>query len=603
MKMHYIKTIIKWVKKDIIFLVISVVLLSCVSYLLTVVPLFYQHAYDKIIMNNPDKEVRLPEFIVWFINNGDKPLEKLLYLGIALVTVQLVRALCMFIASLANARLSENTAYKLRYNLYNHIQNLPYSYHTHAETGDLIQRSTSDVDTIRAFIGNQLPEVFRIIFLFIFVVAQMFRINTVLTLITLCVVPIIFSFALVFFKRIQKVFTDTDEAEAKMTTCLQENLTGIRVVKAFAREKYEIERFEEKNRTYANLSQKIINSLSFYWSSSDAICLLLIGIIITVGAFLTLKDTITVGELVAFSGYVNFVLWPIRQLARIIVDFGKSTVSFKRIEEIFNEKDEYIENGKLKPKIKGNISFKNVSFTFADSNLATLKDISFDIKQGETVAIIGKTGSGKSTLAHLLVRLYDYTSGSIKIDGVELKDIDKHWIRKHIGMILQEPFLYSKTIYENIGITLDKPTDEVIYNAAKMASVHDDIIRFEKGYNTLIGERGVTLSGGQRQRVAIARMLVSHLPIVIFDDSLSAVDTETDLAIRNALAKTKNMTKIIITHRIATAMAADKIIVLDDGKILEMGTHEELLKNDKVYKRIYDIQTAIEREFDLERGE
>lgn len=603
MKMHYIKTLAKWVKKDIIFLVISVISLSIVSYLLTVVPLFYQHAYDKIIIEDPEKEVRLPEYIVWFINKGDKPLEKLLYLGVALVIIQLVRALCMLIASFSNARLSENTAYKLRYNLYNHIQNLPYSYHTHAETGDLIQRSTSDVDTIRGFIGNQLPEVFRIIFLFFFVVVQMFRINITLTIIALVVVPIIFSFALIFFNRIQKVFTKADEAEAKMTTCLQENLTGIRVVKAFAREKYEIEHFEQKNRNYTNLSQKIIDGLAFYWSSSDVICLMLIAIIITVGAYFTLKGTISIGELVAFSGYVNFVLWPIRQLARVIVDFGKSTVALKRIDEILNEKDEYIENGKLMPEIKGNISFNHVSFTFADSNLATLKDITFDIKQGETVAIIGKTGSGKSTLAHLLVRLYDYTSGSIKIDGVELKDIDKHWIRKHIGMILQEPFLYSKTIYENIGITLDQPQAELIYNAAKMASVHDDIVKFDKGYDTLIGERGVTLSGGQRQRVAIARMLVSNLPIVIFDDSLSAVDTETDLAIRNALAKANNMTKIIITHRIATAMASDKIIVLDDGKILEMGTHDELIRNNKTYKRIYDIQTAIEREFDLERGE
>lgn len=594
--MTYIKTLLGWIKKDIIFLFVSILSLIFVSYALTIVPLFYQHAYDKIIINKVDKPVRLPEFIVYFINKGSSPLDKLLYLGIALIILQMLRAFFMFLAGNSNARLSEKTAYKIRIQMYEHIQNLSYSYHTHAETGDLIQRSTSDVDTIRGFVGNQLPEIFRIIFLFVFVLIQMFSINTTLTLVSVIILPITFTFALIYFSKVQKVFTETDEAEGEMTTCLQENLTGIRVVKAFAREKYEIERFDIFNRKYSNFVQKIINYMAFFWSTSDVLCFIQIAATIVIGAYFAIKGNISIGELVAFSGYINFVIWPIRQLARIIVDLGKSTVAVKRIKEILDIPDEYQEKNLLKPEIKGNISFNNVDFVFDDANIPTLKNITFDIKQGETVAIIGKTGSGKSTLAHLLVRLFDYTSGSIKIDGHELKEIDKKWVRKHIGIVLQEPFLFSKSIYENIGITSDNIDEDSIYKAARTASIHEDIMHFEKGYKTLIGERGVTLSGGQKQRVAIARMLVKNMPILIFDDSLSAVDTETDLAIRKALnERSKDLTKIIITHRILTAMEADKIIVLEDGKIIEMGSHEELLNNKNVYYKIWQIQSVLER--------
>ncbi len=599
--MNYIKTLFGWVKKDIIYLLISVIALFSVTYTLTIVPLFYQHALDRIIIPalglEPEKEslTRLPHLFTNFINQGQTPLRQLYYLGIALVLLQLVRACFMFLSGRSNAVFSERVAYKVRIRLYDHIQKLSYSYHTHAETGDLIQRSTSDVDTVRRFIGMQFPEMFRIIFLFVFVLIQMFSINIPLTFISLTVVPIIFTFAFIFFKKIQTVFTKTDESEGRMSTALQENLTGIRVVKAFARENHEIKRFDDFSRTYSNNVQKIINNMAFYWSSSDVICLLQIGSTIVLGAYFALTGQITVGELVAFSGFINFILWPIRHLARIIVDLGKSTVAVKRIQEVLDEEDEYQEKDLQKPEIRGNITFDNVSFVFSDATVPTLKNINLSIKKGETIAIIGKTGSGKSTLAHLLVRLYDYTDGSIKIDGVELKEMDKQWVRKHIGIVLQEPFLFSKTIYENIGIISDNPDDDTIYNAASVASIHDDILHFDKGYKTIIGERGVTLSGGQRQRVAIARMLVKNLPIIIFDDSLSAVDTETDLAIRNALAKrSKDLTKIIITHRISTAMEADRIIVLEDGKILEMGTHDELLENDKVYKKIWGIQSALE---------
>ncbi len=599
--MRYIKTVFSWIKKDIIYLIISIFSLLIVSYTLTIVPLFYEHAYDHIIAKPVNEAAtRLPYLFTYFIDKGTTPLKQLLFLGIALVSLQFIRALLMFLSGRSNAVFSENVAYNVRVRLYDHIQKLSYSYHTHAETGDLIQRSTSDVDTVRGFIGNQLPEMFRIVFLFVFDLIQMFSINVTLTFISLIVVPIIFVFAFKFFKKIQQVFTETDESEGKMSTALQENLTGIRVVKAFARERYEIDHFESYSRKYSNNVQKIINNMARYWATSDLICMLQIISTLILGAYFAVTGQITVGELIAFISLINFILWPIRQLARMIVDLGKSTVSVRRIQEILDTKDEYQESDLLKPEITGNISFENVSFVFSDATVPTLKNISFNINKGETIAIIGKTGSGKSTLAHLLVRLYDYTEGSIKIDGVELNKIDKQWIRKYVGIILQEPFLFSKTIYENIGIISENPDEESVYKAASIASIHEDIIHFEKGYTTLIGERGVTLSGGQRQRVAIARMLVKNLPILIFDDSLSAVDTETDLSIRNALQeRSHDLTKIIITHRIATAMEADKIIVLADGEILEMGTHQELLQNNKVYKKIWGIQTTLEENLDL----
>lgn len=588
-------TFFRWIKKDIHYLFLSVIAIIIMSYTRTLIPLFYQHTVDTIINGEPSK---LPRFFVDFINKGDTQLKQLFFLGLALVLFQIFRAIFIFLQGRSNAVFSENVAYKMRVKLYEHIQNLSYSYHTHAETGDLIQRSTSDVDTVRRFIGSQLPEVFRIIFLFVFVLYQMIQINVELTIISISIVPFVFIFAFIFFKKIQKVFKKAEESEGKMSTALQENLTGIRVVKAFARENYEINKFEKLSRKYSDNVQKIIDYMAIYWSTSDLLIFSQIIATIVIGAFYTINNTISLGDLIAFSGYVGLVLWPIRQLGRVIVDFGKSSISLKRIDEVLSEEDEYQEENLLKPEIKGQISFDNASFQFEDATVPTLKNITLNINKGNTIAIIGKTGSGKSTLAHLLVKLYDYTDGSIKIDGVELRDIDKKWIRKHIGIVLQEPFLFSRSIYENIGILSEKVSDEEIFNAAEAASIHEDIQTFDKGYKTLIGERGVTLSGGQKQRVAIARMLVKEIPILIFDDSLSAVDTETDLSIRNALKNRSNdLTKIIITHRISTAMEADKIIVLEDGQILESGNHQELLKNNKVYKKIFDIQTSIESDF------
>lgn len=288
------------------------------------------------------------------------------------------------------------------------------------------------------------------------------------------------------------------------------------------------------------------------------------------------------------------LIWPTRQLGRTLTDMGKAVVSVRRINEILDEPIEVLEENHLKPEIKGNISFEHVYFEY-EKNKPVLKDITFTVKAGDTVAIIGPTGSGKSSLIHLLARLYEYTKGSIKIDGIELKNIDKAWIRKNVGIVQQEPFLFAKTIRENIKLANPKIEDERMYESAKIANIHKDIMSFDKGYDTYVGERGVSLSGGQKQRMTIARTIINQCPIVIFDDSLSAVDTETDLSIRKELKKRKNKsTTIIISHRISTVSEADLIIVLDKGRIVQMGNHESLLKEEGLYKRIYQIQNTID---------
>lgn len=343
--------------------------------------------------------------------------------------------------------------------------------------------------------------------------------------------------------------------------------------------------------------------MSIFWSSTDFISFAQFCLIAVFGIIYASNGTITLGVYTAFLAYAGNIIWPMRQLGRLVGDFSKSTVAVWRLTKIIDNEDEYDDTEpNLKPEIKGNVSFKHVSFKFNDSIEDQIIDVSFEVKKGKTIAIIGKTGSGKSTLMNLMVRLLDYQKGEILIDGTPVKNIEKHYLREHVGFILQEPFLFSKTVEENISIADKDISNDRVESVARIAAVHDDIINFENGYKTLVGERGVTLSGGQKQRVAIARMLLKPKPILIFDDSLSAVDTETDIQIRRALNKEwKDSTVFIITHRITTAKEADKIIVLENGKIIESGSHDELIKRKGMYKTIWETQSRID--FQLEVGD
>lgn len=563
-------------------------------------PLVLRFSIDSVIGDTP---MDLP---VWVENavasiGGRSLLVKNLWIcSIVLLILTMGRGVFIYLRGKWSAIASESIAKNIREELYDHLQHLSYEYHVKAETGDLIQRCTSDIETIRRFLAVQFVEIGNAVFMLTLVIGVMLSLNVKLTMIAMTVVPIIFVAAVIFFIKIRDAFQKSDEAEGKLSNVLQENLTGIRVVRAFARQQFEIDKFDEKNIEFKDLTYRLIKLLAWYWAVSDLVCLSQIGAVLIFGAHLAAKGEISLGTLVVFTTYEGMLLWPIRQMGRILADFGKMVVSLKRITEIVNEPLEITDENLLKPDVKGNIEFQDVYFEY-EKDRAILKDVSFRVKQGQTVAILGPTGAGKSTLVHLLGRLYDYQKGSIKIDDIELKEIDKKWIRKNIGIILQEPFLYSKNIKENIKIAKKDAPDSQIYEAAEIASIHDVILGFEKGYDTLVGERGVTLSGGQKQRVAIARTIINDYPILVFDDSLSAVDTETDANIRKALkARKEKTTTFIISHRISTLSEADIILVLDDGKLVQSGTHEELLSQQGLYKRIWDIQSSLEQELEVE---
>lgn len=590
------KKLLKWAKPFILILLIICFLTIIVPVTYSYVPQFIKYVFDNIL-EQIDSVNTLPSFLINFFNSFE-PIKSVIIVAVTLVIFQIIRGGLMLLNGYLKGVYAEGISLNMRNKLFRHIGNLSYSYHNNVDSGDLIQRCTSDIETIKGFLSNQLPEILYIFASLISGAIQMASINVGIMLITLCVIPINFIASAIYFKYVSKKFDEIEKVEANMITCIEENVNGARVVKAFANELEEIEKFDKKNTNYKEEVEQLNKAMSYFWGFSDGITILQYAVTIGYCIFLAEKNLVGVGDIVVCISYISMLVYPIRSLGRIIGDFGKSIVAAKRVDEILSKDDEFVINGTLKPEIKGNISFKNVCFKFDDADNELLNNISFDIIQGETIAIVGKTGCGKSTIVHILERMLEYTSGSILIDGVELKDIDKKWLRNHIGIVLQDPFLYNKNILENVRISSPNKTIDDVYKATKMAHVHSDILNFDKKYETLVGEKGVTLSGGQKQRLAIARMLILNKPVLIFDDSLSAVDTETDQSIRNSIkTNSKETTTIIITHRITTAKEADKIIVLENGNIADIGTHAELSSKDGLYASLWKIQGALEEEF------
>lgn len=572
----------------------AIISIAAATFIAMLEPMIIKVTIDSVIGNKP-LEVPAPiEKLVILVGGTTVLFRNLWICSLSLVILTCVRGIFLFLRGKLSAEAAENIARNMRVKLYDHIQNLPYEYHVKAESGDLIQRCTSDVDTVRKFFATQMVEIGRAFFIVTFAIIMMMSLNKKMTVIAMVIVPIIFIFSYVFFYKIKSSFEKADSQEGVLTSVLQENLSGVRVVKAFGRQNFEIEKYDKENMKYRDLNFKLVKLLSTYWSTSDILCMTQIGLVLVSGIYFAVNGEISLGTLVVFNTYEGMLLWPVRQLGRILSDMGKMSVSLKRIANIIDVPVEQEYGKVLKPKIKGEISFEHVSFEYEKDN-EILRDISFTVKKGETVAIVGPTGSGKSSLVHLLLRLYDYNSGSIKVDGIELKDIERKHMRSNVGIVLQEPFLYSRTIKENIKMAKIDSNDIEIHSAATVADVHNVITSFEKGYDTIVGEKGVTLSGGQRQRVAIARTLIKDMPILIFDDSLSAVDAETDRVIREKLKnRSKDNTTFIISHRISTVMDADKIIVINHGVIENIGTHKILIKKDGIYKRIWDIQTSLD---------
>lgn len=564
-----------------LFAIISIIIATAMQ---LATPILIKYAVDTVIGDQPAGNLQ------FLMDAFGKSLLSVVWI---IVAINLIRGIFLFFKGVLSSYAAENIAQNMRDSLYRQIQYMTYEHHTKKETGDMIQRCTSDVETIRRFLGVQIVDLGRIIFMVILSVAIMLTLNVKLTLYATVLIPVLFIFSYVFFTKVQKTFKKSDEAEGKLTTVLQENLSGVRVVRAFGREKYEIDKFEEVNQTYKRTTYRLIEILAMFWSSSDLLTLFQSGIVLVVGSQMVINGELTIGTLIAFITYESMLLWPVKQSGRLLSELGKTTVAITRVEEILNETIETDQPDEIEPSIEGEIVFDHVSFTYPDGKQA-LKDISFKLENGKTLGILGSTGSGKSTLVHLLQRLYDY-EGSIRIDGIELKTIKKQWIRRKIGLILQEPYLYAKTVKENIGI-IDRGFEEgQIMEAARTASIHDNILEFKDGYDTIIGEKGVSLSGGQKQRVAISRTIIDHdKRILVFDDSLSAVDTETDMKIRRALKRrSKDVTTLIISHRITTLAEADYIIVMDQGEIIQSGTHEALVNDEGLYKRIWDLQKMV----------
>jgi ATP-binding cassette subfamily B protein len=579
--------------------IISVIIASVLS---LISPLVLRVTVDSIIGNEPLDVPAWAEKIILSLGGRTVLSRNLWICGIAYVTLTLAGGVFEFTRGRLSSMASERIAEDIRNRLYRKFQQLPYEYHVNAKTGDLVQRSTSDVDTVRRFLSYQLIEVCKSVFLVTSVVVMMLSMDARMTLVSTSLLPAIFLFAVVFFSRIRNIFGECDEAEGRMSTVLQENLTGVRVVKAFGRQALEFNKFNEKSTEYASLSYKISKTFAWYWSISDFLCLLAIGLVTVYGTYMASTGQISLGTFMVFVSYIGMLLWPVRQMGRILTDMGRMIVGIGRINEVLLEDEEdMIEHG-ARPEIKGNIVFDNVTFGYDDGN-PVLKNISFNVPAGRTVAILGTTGSGKSSLVHLLQGLYSYQEGSIKIDGVELKDIDRKWLRKNVGLVLQEPFLFSRTLRENIAIARPGAREEDIMSAASTVGLDDVASEFESGYDTLVGERGVTLSGGQKQRVAIARSIIRECPILIFDDSLSAVDTQTDANIRRELKERLGYaTVFIISHRVTTLSQADLILVLKGGRLVQSGTHGQLMQQEGLYKDIWEIQTSndINGETDIE---
>ncbi|MDT8337084.1 MAG: ABC transporter ATP-binding protein [Candidatus Izemoplasmatales bacterium] len=583
----------KWMGPNSWLLVPALVSLFIVSYLRTLTPLFGQHIID-VILGFSDEGSKLPSFFANLLLADTFP-KQLLLASALIIALALIRALLIFVQRAISGVFAEKTAYNLRNNLYKKLRDADYYFHSHSETGDIIQRCTTDVEMYKRFISEQSIEVARLILLVGLSIYQMSRLNMTIMWVSLLIAPVLLTSAAFYFNKVEKMFNKIEKNEAIMTTHVQENVSGARVVKAFANEAYEVKKFKNLNRNFTDSDFSLVKKMAIFWSSTDFISFVQFFIIALIGIVYASRGIITIGVYTAFLAYAGNIIWPMRQLGRLVGDFSKTVVSISRLDHIISNPGEYVdEENKFKPKIKGNVEFKNVSFKFADSKEDQIIDINFDVKQGKTIAIIGKTGSGKSTLMNLLIRLLDYQKGQILIDGIEIKDIEKHHLRKNVGVILQEPFLFSKSVEDNIKISDISSDNARVSNVAKIAQVHNDIMNFEKGYDTLVGERGVTLSGGQKQRVAIARMLLKPKPILVFDDSLSAVDTDTDIQIRRALNQEwKSSTVFIITHRITTASEADKILVIEDGRIKESGKHGELIKRNGLYKNIWEIQSQI----------
>ncbi len=576
---------------------------------------------------------RVVQYVIDTVVGEGRNSQHLPWLALSFVGLAVLEGTFAYLRGIWSAETAEGIALRLRDYLYDHMQRLPFAFHDYAKTGELIQRSTSDVDAMRRFYADQALGIGRIVALFVVNFVMLLRMNTRIGWLSIVVMPIIVVMSYWFFGRVSKAYDRYQDQEAKLSTVLQENLTGVRVVKAFARQSYEIDKFDRENWERYRLGKKLLIMHSLYWPISDVFCAAQTILVMAVSGLMAVRGEITVGTYIAVMGMLVWIIWPMRNLGRLIVQVSTGLVSYRRVADVIEQDREDIVAGSvpLDAQIRGGLTFEHVSFSYepmavlqdADEKkkhdkkkqgkkngaepeekkeelkpVEVLHDISFRCDSGDVVALLGSTGSGKTSIINLLLRFYDYQEGSLTLDGVELKDYPRSLLRRNIGIVEQEPFLFSRSIRDNIAYGADREvTQEEVERAAQAAAIHDIILTFPQGYDTIVGEKGVTLSGGQRQRVAIARALLKDPRILVLDDATSSVDTETEEQIQQALdVLIPGRTTFIVAHRIQTVMNADLIVVLDKGRIVQSGAHADLIQQPGLYRDIYEIQSRIEEE-------
>ncbi len=514
--------------------------------------------------------------------------------ALAIAVLAALSAVTGYGRALLNSMAAERLVERTRNCLFEHIVRLPFSWHVQNRTGDILQRCTSDVETVKRFVSEQTTDLFRVLLLLSLSLVFLFRMNARLTLVAVAFIPVIVGYSAFFHGLIRKRFLVADEKEGEVSTLVQENLAGARIVRAFGQEAREKERFMRASDDCCSLWIRFARLIGGFWCVGDLISGLQVLLVVALGAVSAVHGRMTAGDYIAFVAYNAMLVWPVRALGRIISGMSKAGVSLDRLLYIMQAPVERDRDGASEPPMDRDIEFSHVSFSYAAGGPKVLDDVSFSIPAGTTFGILGGAGSGKSTLLLLLARLYDLPAdgGRIAVGGVDLADMRASWVRRNVGLVLQEPYLFSRTIGENIALAKEGAGEGEIREAARAACLDEAVARFADGYGTFVGERGVTLSGGQRQRAAIAQMLARHTPVMAFDDSLSAVDAETDAKIRQSLFATRRgATVVFVSHRIQTLMRCDRILVLDRGRVEELGTHEELLARGGLYRRIYDIQT------------
>ncbi|MBR4223705.1 MAG: ABC transporter ATP-binding protein [Oscillospiraceae bacterium] len=585
-------------KGSLTFFMISMIMSAAAALLDLISPRIVSCVVDNVLGSVPAAEGSFNGILLGLAGGADNIRAKLYIPALAVAVVAFAGALTRYIQGLSNSVGAEKLVKRIRNVIFSHTDRLPMSWYGKNQTGDILQRCTSDVETVKQFVSVQLTSFVRIILLVVLSIAFMSSVNVTLTIAAAAFLPVIIGYSAYFHGRIGKTFMEADSEEGVVSSIVQEDLTGIRVVRAFGKEAYECERFTVKNEKYTALWVRLMDLMAAFWSLGDLISGLQIMTITVLGAVFCVHKGMTAGNFIAFISYNAMLSWPVRELGRTIADLSRAGVAIDRIIYILNADPEDLQDG-AEAKVQDAeplLVLEDVSYSYTDGT-DVLKGIDMHVSRGEKIGIIGGTGSGKSTLTDILMRTCDpeRLRGKVRFCG---KDADKYPLapyRRRFARVLQEPFLFSGTISHNIGIASDSITEEQILTAAEDAALMTAVDKFKDGLETFVGERGVTLSGGQKQRCALAACLANadNADVLILDDAFSALDAETDSRIRKTLfSKYPDTTMIIIAHRITTIAGCDRIYVLDKGQIVGEGTHAELITQEGIYRDIYELQTG-----------